>query len=527
MLTTRCLLALCLIVTSVAATEIEGFPFPFPLDAAASGSLVQHVAQAPDLPTNTYFFRSYNATSNPKTVSLDGAELPEYLDGLTHFRLLPGSFPDGFDYHFDGLATVLKFEIKDHSITWTSAPYQSKAYELYPKCLFIGSGTGPTLGTKTCLRNPGVNLLPIDGQLWLTIDTALWGRMDPATLETVDAKPQIKSTVLNAHPACDRSKNVCYVQHPCDPHEIPLSKDVCFSVLKTTETDLNVEEVGRAQLPKDKLIQHSHSPCITPNYVVSKIDAFTPRNPFNKNKGLLKYVHQSEDSLWLVMDRRTNHTEVMPGNAAFVNNHAWNCYEDTRGEIVVEVVAATEDYLDVYFQRNLAQDSTGSPAWDQIFHQPLRCKISPVAKNVTCNLLLKETWVPFDYPTFNPLFKMNRAYRYFYAIAPRTNQSAWFDKLIKVDVTTGKIAQSWAADGIFLTEFDFIPNPMSGADEDSGALVSILYNSTSDESMLGIFDAKTLSVLSLVVMDQVVPFHAHGIVCPSTGNGKSTCFTNP
>lgn len=39
-----------------------------------------------------------------------------------------------------------------------------------------------------CLTNPVVNLLPIEGQLWLTIDTRFWGRMDPHTLDTLPDK---------------------------------------------------------------------------------------------------------------------------------------------------------------------------------------------------------------------------------------------------------------------------------------------------------------------------------------------------
>ena len=56
---------------------------------------------------------------------------------------------------------------------------------------------------------PGVNL-PVQGQLWLTIDTVAWGRLDPETLETVPHARGHQVEHLNAHP---RDGNECFVQH--------------------------------------------------------------------------------------------------------------------------------------------------------------------------------------------------------------------------------------------------------------------------------------------------------------------------
>ena len=124
-------------------------------------------------------------------------------------------------------------------------------------------------------------------------------------LETIKgAKVNVSSFVLNAHPACDRGKDVCYVQHPCPHTASPLAKDVCFSILiPTNGTGMQTEIVSRAEMNSSKIIQHSHSPCVTPNFVVSKLDEFVARNPLNGNGGLLKYLRQGEDSLWFVLDR--------------------------------------------------------------------------------------------------------------------------------------------------------------------------------------------------------------------------------
>ena len=73
----------------------------------------------------------------------------------------------------------------------------------------------------------------VQDELWLTIDTTKWGRIDPETLETIPATVNVDniSATLNAHPACDPRVGVCYVQHPC-PQKFALdTPEVCFSEL--------------------------------------------------------------------------------------------------------------------------------------------------------------------------------------------------------------------------------------------------------------------------------------------------------
>ena len=261
------------------------------------------------------------------------APTPAWLAGVRHYRLLPGTFPSKMKYHFDGLATVSVFTFTpsvaddgvdaagDPALSFRSTIFASDAAVDYKKCLFFGTGTGPTLGTKLCFQNPGVNLLPIGGELWLTIDTLSWGRVDPVTLETIDAKVDVPSFILNAHPACDRldvapSARECFVQHPCgniskaSGEPSPITDGVCFSLLVpgssavgagSAGADMATVEVGRTTLAKSKILQHSHSPCITEHFVVSKLDSFTPRlTKLLEDGGLLRFVHQDADSLWAV-----------------------------------------------------------------------------------------------------------------------------------------------------------------------------------------------------------------------------------
>ena len=297
-----------------------------------------------------YMLANFSAAAASGSAALDSEFARTSLDGVSHYRLVPGIFMDGIDYHFDGLATVFKFSFNATHVNWISRPYDSNAYKSFDKCIFFGSGSGPTKGLELCFNNPGVNLLPIAGQLWLTIDTFSWGRVAPDTLETIPAIVDVPSTILNAHPACDPRTGECFVEHPCGPHDNPATDKVCVSQLLPggkESSNMMTRTVSTATLPEDKLLQHSHSPCITSNWVVVKLDSFIPRQPVEEFHGVLKVLQQAEDNLWLAMNRSSGQSRILRSTAAFVNNHFWNCYE-TQDSVVVETVATTSVRLPPY-----------------------------------------------------------------------------------------------------------------------------------------------------------------------------------
>ena len=153
---------------------------------------------------------------------------------------------------------------------------------------------------------------------------------------------------------------------------------------------------------------------------------------------------------------------------------------------------------------------------------PQRCIIDQELTGIECNTLLQnDNSTVFDYPTFNPLYKMNPQYQWTYAIAPVSSSSQWFDRIIKIHSPTGTIAASWSEENVYVSEADFVPVP-DAASEDDGLLLSVLYNSTSDASSLMVFNATSLAPMLEYKLVGVVPFHAHGLVCVN-----SKCYTNP
>jgi carotenoid cleavage dioxygenase-like enzyme len=526
-----------LFLLSSRGNEESDFFFSIFGDNVDLGSVGNRTFSAQPKPRVGFFLRSFPQLSlrNDSLQILNPSSKLEWLNGIQLYRLLPGTFPRDMPYHFDGLSSILLFTFQTFqvegvlslNVSYFSKSYESSANDHYAKCIFVGVGTGPTKGIKPCLKNPAVNLLPIGGQLWLTIDTLLWGRVDPVTLDTIVAKPNVHTLTLNAHPSYDYTTKETFIQHPCPKDMSPSSTEVCVSLLlpssDLSSPNLNSVIVSGVNTSSPLFIQHSHSPCLTSSYFVSKLDYFAPRSSDNQNKGMLKHFHQGEGDLWLLMDRSTNSSRILQSNYQFVNNHFWNCYE-SDSHVVVDTVAATSDYLDSYSDYILADP----PTWSDIFKPPQRCLISIENDQIDCHELLKDGTVYFDYPTYNPLWKMRPDYQFFYAIAPLSSSSLWFDRLIKVNEKSGEIVVEWSQPDVYVTEFDFLPNPIQPAEEDDGLLVSILYNQVSDKSYLAVFDAVNLSQLAVLSLPQVVPFHAHGIFCsPGDGAGQRTCYSNP
>lgn len=490
----------------------------------------------------------FSSTADRNISTLDG-KLPDELkwlslNNVSHFRLIPGTFPEKMKYHFDGFASVMKFSFHDDgSITYIVKSYKSDAHDHYDTCDFYGSGTGPTHPAgQPCLINPVVNLLPIAGELWLTIDTRFWGSIDPDTLETIKPIMLTDTITLNAHPACEPFSSVCYVEHPCVSN--PITDQVCISLLIPGEDGkqriMKPLLISQTTLPDKVMIQHSHSPSLTETLIISKIDSFELRKkPDENTAGILKLMHQKENNLFMITNKVDNVSYIAKSNLSFVNNHFWNSFdvidEATNKKVsIVSTIPATSTYLNQYFHTKLSEPSVD---WESILSSPKKCVVpnptltdigtvdyEDIAKEeILCSELLEEPRI-MDYPTYNPLVK-TKHYKYFYAISlQNTTTSRWFDTIVKFDVDTGKLLSSWHRQGVYLTEVDFIPKDnVNNAEEDDGVLISVLYDSAQKKSALALFNAKDLSLIaSFYLKGDRIGFHAHGIVCTA-----KQCYSNP
>ena len=89
----------------------------------AASSEPSHVDAASHSDYLGYMLANFSTAAASGTAKLDS----DFLAGSTHYRLVPGIFMDGIDYHFDGLATVFKFSFNSTHVSWMSRPYDSSA----------------------------------------------------------------------------------------------------------------------------------------------------------------------------------------------------------------------------------------------------------------------------------------------------------------------------------------------------------------------------------------------------------------
>lgn len=503
--------------------------------------ILHELAPAPEVAQAQvgYFLRSMPELAHG---SAPVAGLPGWMDGHVIYRSVPSKFPKGMDYHYDGLSSPMRWDFVNGTMKWKQAALNSGLWKSYEHCLYPGAGVlhwGPEL----CFTNPGVNVLPLGEQLWLTIDNRFWSAVDTETLETPEEEGiiplvELATTTLNAHPACDYNGNgECLVSYPCANASGPsgmvmtFSTDhLCVGLLRpghaTRKKDMSVLELSRAKLPSSTFLAHSHSPGLTKNFFVVKIDDFIMAKKDSRDAGMLKYMHQDEGSTWLVMDRRTNKSRILTSDFGFVNNHFVNIHE-VGDHIVVDTLPGTKNYLENYFRHNLANKTWMSSRWDWIMHEPRRCYV-PITGNavIHCETLLQKSDlvnpIGMDFPSFNPLYKYNPASKWWYITAPKNAQSMWFDTVAKIDGQGRRVVAAFHIPGVYVMEANFIPRP-GATEEDDGLLFSVFYNSTADVSFTAFIDPKTMELVATVDMGTVIPYHSHGAMCLPSGK----CHSNP
>ncbi len=87
-----------------------------------------------------FFLRNVAPLSETLLTPTNNPSLYKELEGLSHYRLIPGLYPQGMKYHFDGLAAVLKFDFKsDGKVSMQVKHYNSDAYTDYKDCILFAS----------------------------------------------------------------------------------------------------------------------------------------------------------------------------------------------------------------------------------------------------------------------------------------------------------------------------------------------------------------------------------------------------
>ncbi|MGE3543562.1 MAG: carotenoid oxygenase family protein, partial [Kofleriaceae bacterium] len=100
-----------------------------------------------------------------------------------------------------------------------------------------------------------------------------------------------------------------------------------------------------------------------------------------------------------------------------------------------------------------------------------------------------------------------RPYRYLYAVSS-VEAGGYFDRIMKIDLDA-RTMRAFGRDGWYFGEPLPIPAP-GGLAEDEGVVLSTVFDAGTQRGRLVVLDGRTLELIALADLPQIVPFYFHG-----------------
>jgi carotenoid cleavage dioxygenase-like enzyme len=184
----------------------------------------------------------------------------------------------------------------------------------------------------------------------------------------------------------------------------------------------------------------------------------------------------------------------------FFGFHHVNAWEE-GDEVVVDLVA----YDDASVIDDLFIDRLRGSGKAAARTQLRRYRVTPGSETADGEVLLDRTVeLPrIDYPRVN-----TRPHRIVYAAGMRPDEPDWLNELVKFDVTD-RTLKTWHESGCYPGEPVFVGRP-GRTSEDDGAVLSVVFDSSSGRSFLLVLDAATFEEQARAEVPHRVPFGFHG-----------------
>lgn len=435
-------------------------------------------------------------------------ELPAWLSGAL-VRVTPAKLEVGerrLDHWFDGIAMLNRFGIADGRVSYKSRFIDSVAYRdaQEGEWRHRGFATDPcrslfkrvqSIFSTDVTDNPNVNLARIGERYIAMTETPMPIEFDAETLETVGQlqyADKLKAHVTTAHPHHDPERDELVNYHAFFSR---VSKYVLYGLPAGSS-----ERRVIAELPvKEPSYMHafgmSGRHLILTEYPLraNPLKMALSNKPFIQN-----YVWRPEESAkFQVFDRETGALRGTYETEAFFCFHHVNAFERAGGrELVVDLIA----YDDPSIIDTLYLDADG-PRGELPSTELRRYVIDLESGGVSWEKLAEDVELPrIDYGRRNTL-----PYRYVYC---SKSVAAWFDQLVKVDVSDG--TQSvWSAPGCHPGEPIFVREPGT-EDEDAGVVLSVVLDAAAGRSFLLVLDARNFEELARAEAPHHIPFGFHG-----------------
>jgi carotenoid cleavage dioxygenase-like enzyme len=435
-------------------------------------------------------------------------ELPRWLSGAL-VRVTPARLEVGgrrLDHWFDGIAMLNRFGIADGRVSYKSRFIDSVAYRDSQEGEWRHGGfaTDPcrslfkrvqSIFSPQATDNPNVNLARIGERYIAMTETPMPIEFDAETLEThgqLEYADKLKAHVTTAHPHHDPERDELVNYHAAFSR---VSKYVLYGLPAGSS-----ERRVIAELPvKEPSYMHafgmSGRHLILAEYPlrVNPLKLAFSGKPFIQN-----YTWRPDQpAVFQVVDRETGALRGSYETDAFFCFHHVNAFERAGGrELVVDLIA----YDDPTIIDSLYLDADG-PRGAIPSTELRRYVIDLDGGGVSWEKLADDVELPrIDYGRRN-----TKPYRYVYA---SRSADAWFDQLVKVDVSEGT-EKVWSAPGCHPGEPIFVREP-GAEDEDAGVVLSVVLDAAAGRSSLLVLDARSFEELARAEAPHHIPFGFHG-----------------
>ena len=461
-------------------------------------------------PESTYLQGNYaplRMECDANDLVVDG-EIPEDIYGA-FFRTGPNpQFPPLGDYHwFSGDGMIHAFYFENGKVSYRNRWVRTIKWKLEREAgrsLFTAYSTTPSDPSVKDVEIDGrgnVNIVPFGDQILALEGSKPPIVIDPVTLSTGKQETfggQLRGTT-SAHPKIDPETGEMLVFAP--------------STTGLLSSDMSFQIVGADGVVTRSEIFDTPYPALVHDFATTRNYAIFPIMPLVGSKERLR----NGQSAYAWEPERGNHIGVLPrkgkledmrwfrGEEGYVY-HVLNAYED-GDEIICDVFEFEEAPL---FPRADGKSSQPERWVPRLFRWRFN-----LAGNTDEYTREQLDDLPCEFGRFDERRAgLSYRYGYFGADTLHNYRTGQFNAIGRRDHETGKTDLYISDPGCVMEEPVHLPKSEAAAEED-GYVISMMYDSSSNTSSLGLFDAKDIGQgpIARVRLDHRVPFGFHGNWC--------------
>lgn len=442
--------------------------------------------------------------------------IPTWLSG-TLVRTGPAKFEVGnqkFNHWFDGLGMLHRFSVRDGNVSYGNKFIQSQAYMTAMENQQISMrefGTDPDPETFKEVSqgyepygtdNAIVNVVKIRDKILATTQMPMPIQIDPESLRTIgafDFDDDLPDGFTTPHPHVSPDGKYLY------NWTISLDPPVSHNLYRFDGEKRELMTTIPSNAPS-----FVNSFAITESYVILveqpyRLDYMTLIAGGKAFANCFDWRPEEPCYFW-VIDRSDGEILRKFEAPAFFFLHHINTYQDDDGLVMDMIVYKDPEILDALYLENLR--AGGSIPVPQCRRFRLKWYDGTVRSEQ-----LRDAFV--ELPRINYGRCNGRPYRYFYGFggygSVMAGASLTFEhanSLVKVD-TAGGPTQIWQQEGCFPGDPVFVPRP-GATEEDDGALMALVLDTSTERSFLVVLDARTMEELGRADLPHHVPFSLGG-----------------